>query len=92
MWSIDPDPAREPVAPGPAPRSLTPTLDRLDRLIDDTLSGVVVPHDVREHARGRALELAATASDAPRAEPVLALAYASELVQAIAVDLAAPAR
>ena len=89
MRSIDPDSPREPVGLGPTQGSLIQTLDRLDGLIDEALSGVVVPHDARAQARSRALELCATASDGSGAEPVLALAYASELVQAIAVDLAA---
>ena len=64
-------------------------LDRLDRLVDETVSSVAVPPDARARGRENALALLAAAGDDRSAVAVLTLGYASDLVQAIAVDLAA---
>jgi signal transduction histidine kinase len=69
--------------------SLIATLDRLDRIVQETLGAVLVPPDARRRARARALELLEAASEPRRAEPVLALGYAVDVVEAIGVDLAA---
>ena len=64
-------------------------LDRLDRLVDETVSSVAVPPDARARGRENALAMLAAAGDERSAVAVLTLGYASDLVQAIAVDLAA---
>ena len=64
-------------------------LDRLDRLIDETVSSVALPLDVRRQRRQDALTMLGAPGDVPAAVAVVALGYASELVEAAAVDLAA---
>jgi signal transduction histidine kinase len=71
------------------PDSLIATLNRLDRIVEESLGAVVVPPEARRRGRAHAQELLEYASEPHRAEPVLALGYAVELVEAIAVDLAA---
>ena len=89
MRSIRPDAKGKSVGTGPARRSLTSMLDRLDRLIDETVGSIALPPDIRRRGREDALTMLATAGDEHAAVTVLALGYASEVVQAIAVDLAA---
>ena len=64
-------------------------LDRLDRLIDETVSSVALPLDVRRQRRQDALTRLGAPGDVPAAVAVVALGYASELIEAAAVDLAA---
>ena len=64
-------------------------LDRLDRLIDETVSSVALPLDARRQRREDALTRFGAPGDVPAAVAVVALGYASELVEAAAVDLAA---
>ena len=71
------------------PDSLIATLNRLDRIVEESLGAVAVPPEARRRGRAHALELLEYASEPHRAEPVLALGYAVEVVEAIAVDLAA---
>jgi signal transduction histidine kinase len=87
--SIRPDATGEPVGTGPARRSLISILDRLDRLVKETVSSVALPPDIRRRGRDDALTMLAAAGDDHAAVAVLTLSYASELVQGIAVDLAA---
>jgi signal transduction histidine kinase len=85
----DLDSSGEPIGGSPVKRSLIATLDRVDQLVEEALNAVVVPAPAHERARGRAVELLDAASDPRYAEPILALAYSGEVVEAIAVDLAA---
>ena len=64
-------------------------LDRLDLLIDETVSSVALPLDVRRQRRQDALTRLGAPGDVPAAVAVVALGYASELIEAAAVDLAA---
>ena len=89
MRGSDLDSSGEPIGGSPVKRSLIATLDRVDQLVEEALTAVVVPAPAHERARGRALELLDAASDPRYAEPILALAYTGEVVEAIAVDLAA---
>ena len=89
MGSSDLDSRGEPLDTSPVQRSLIVTFDRVDRLVEDALSAVVIPAPAHRRTRDRVLKMLDAASDARRAEPVLALAYTAEVVETIAVDLAA---
>ncbi len=89
MRSIRPDAIGEPVGTGPAQRSLILILDRLDRLIDETVRSIALPPDARRQGREAALTMLGAPGDEQPAVAVLGLGYACELIEAIAVDLAA---
>ena len=68
------------------------TLDRLAALVDGSGAGPVVPSAVRGLARGHALELFDVCGSSDGAAALALIGFATELLGAIAVDLAASPR
>jgi signal transduction histidine kinase len=65
------------------------TLDRLARLVDESGAGPTVPRELRERARQRALEVLSACGPGEGPAAIALLGFASEMLRAVAVDLAA---
>jgi len=72
--------------------TIAATLDRLARLVDGSCPGPVVPQEARDTARAQALEMLEVCGSSDGAATLAVLGFATELLSAIAVDLAAAPR